>query len=854
MSPTTNSNNRSSSSTRDNQPYHRISNSISSIQHPLPSSPPTYDELVDSNTTTTGNTGNTPPIEQFEIDDSYFDYDTHQLHPQSRILIIYNFINNNIINPINKLIEPIYEGYKYFQLQYEKSILKLGNPLVVKRLLYVTFIMTLIFFISKYNTNDSIKGSSGGGGSSFNTGKLYNINKLQDAIHNYIDPELMKDNLQYFSSISHISGTKGDLTLAKYIEQSMKNNGIHNVEFNELQSLINYPSKNPDDTYIKLSDGSFTAKLYESDGSKLENFAFMPNSLNTEEINLKYIYLNYGLHQDYKSLDSNNINYRDKIALIKYGGGIPESNKVKLAQSKGIKAIIFISPKFNIPFSYMETIEHDDVIIRENVGLTRISPGDVLTPGWSSEDGYITRLSWEKSQTTPKIPTIPISNKDGQALIKKLGNNKGFKFPDGTYSGNDESDLTIQLKITNTIRELHPIWNVIGSIEGREQNDKAVIIGANRDSLCDGTIANGGSIVLLELIKIFTSLQRKFQWSPTRSIYFISFDGGEYNLAGSSEWIENRREILSKQGYLYIDLSDLVSGDKLQINAHPFLQGVIKGEFSKFRSGELYELFHNSYHGDLKELTIDNNFMEFKNYLPFINLLNIPSLEIKFVGDETYPKNSCFDDMSYFKYSHGDSSNSRMTKHAQIVELLARVILKFAEDPLIPYSFEELSNSLDHSIKDLQSYAQSSHSQLNFEPLFKANSILKDNGQKYEKWRFEWTRFIANSNGAEPSLYALTRWKWNENMLVFNNKFLRPFITPQSSHQGSELVRPGYLNRLFGMGYGTPLNDKTHEWNTFPEIREMIRMGADGGKIQNEINSLANTFAEAAREFLNLNS
>ncbi|RLV90331.1 Uncharacterized protein TRE1 [Spathaspora sp. JA1] len=800
----------------------------------LPSHPPNYQDI---------DTTNPPVIEQFEIDDSYYPEPIEQEPLLTRARIVtakyaYRF-NNKVISPLVKLIDPIYEGYKYFQLQYEKSILRLGNPLVVKRLLYVAFILLLLLVVSKYNTNDTIKGTSGG---TFTNGKFYDVDMLEDSIKSLINPKLMKENLEYFSSMPHMAGTKGDLTLAKYIERYMINNGINSIEFNELSSFLNYPGTKVanQDTYVKLSDGSFTAKLYE-EGTDL--LAYNPNGLttNNEQIEANYIYGNFGTLQDFKQLQDNNIDITDKIVLLNYGGDIPESTKLHYAFENHAKAVIFITPKFG---------DNHGVIQRENVGLTRMSPGDILTPGWASEDGYVTRVTWDKSEITPKIPSIPISYKDGEKLLSYL--DTGVKFAK-LFSGNGQG-IPLQIKISNTNRQVHPIWNVVGSIEGREQSEKGVIIGAARDSSCFGTMSsNSGTVALLEMIKIFTSLQRKHQWSPTRSIYFISFDATEYNLAGSGEWVEAKRETLRKQGYLYVDLSDLISGDELSIKAHPFLRDVINTRLTKVRSnvksqnGNWLNLF------DLFTITqnskISNDFLENKNYIPFINSVNLPSLEIKYKGVK-YPKNSCFDTFENFEKLKIDTS---MEKHSQLVEVISRIVLRFAEYPLIPYNFNDFGNSLENYIQDLSKFTQDIISKLDqpnkpiihFENLIRSNNFMKEIGRKYEDWASQWQSFIRDSRGLEPSVFAISRRNWNDNMLEFNSKFLFSDLHPTK--------RPGYTNILFGIPFEAPEFDREYEWNTFPKIRQYL-LDHDFGMVQQEMDRLAQILHDAANTVNDLES
>ena len=121
---------------------------------------------------------------------------------------------------------------------------------------------------------------------------------------------------------------------------------------------------------------------------------------------------------------------------------------------------------------------------------------------------------------------------------------------------------------------------------------------------------------------------------------------------------------LRKEGYLYIDMSDLVSGDELQIKAHPFLQESLKRALDKVKVDEGGETLLKLY--SKRKRSIGNDFLEEKNYVPFINLVNIPSMEVKFKG-KVYPKGSCYDTFENFENWDIDKS---MSKHVQLVELL----------------------------------------------------------------------------------------------------------------------------------------------------------------------------------------
>lgn len=821
----------------------------------MPFLPPSYDEAYENNLDT--RVGNANEIEQFEIDD--FEVEGIQrdgfLTRASLITKKLAMGVSNSVNKVTKMIDPIYEGLLFLNMQYEKVILKIGNPLVVKRLLYVFFMVVIVFLVSHYTINEGVNGTSGG---AFSSGKFYDIDVLSSVIEDHIDLRNMQNHLEYFSSMPHLAGTSGDLALAKYIETYMKNNGVQTIENFELKSYTNYPQSK---SFVKFADDSFEAKLYEGDEKSIEFLSHNPNSLKTDQpIEGKMIFVNYGTDGDFQRLQDENIDVKDCVLLTRYGGGTIESNKVLMAQDKGAKAVVFISRKVSIGKDD-NMIEYDDMIQRENVGLSRYSLGDILTPGWSSDEGYGSKLLWMKSKTTPKIPTIPISFKDGEKLLEVL-KEKGLKFQEDSFSGPiDDDSKKLKIHVSTTERDSHVLWNVIGTIQGREQHDKAIIIGAARDASCYGTVgSNTGTVVLLEMIKIFTTMQRKYNWTPSRTIKFISFDGTNYNLAGSTEWVEETKKTLRSQAYTYIDLSDAVSGDTLSIKANPFLHQIIKDCLKSVGSESIQskrvrdlKVQHKDKTIDLYELyklqnqgldAISNDLIEERNYIPFINILNVPSMEIKFKGTK-YPRHSCYDNYENFDKSKIDPT---MKKHGQLVELMSKLVLNIAEQAVIPFKFSQFVDRLFEYQVNLAKYIDEqlkkdthpSKPQIHYDKLIKSLNVLKEGASEFDTWVDSWKKFIVQSADIEPSLLAMKRWKWNDCLVEFNQHFISKEVQP---------ARPGYLNILFGASFNAPVKSQDEwNWNTFPLIRDFVDKG-DFGRAQYHIDQLADIIEYSAQQF-----
>lgn len=762
-------------------------------------------------------------MEQFEVDDTNV-ASTTKLSVFKRLAnasqrTIYS-INQNIVNPVRRAVDPFRQGLELADRAYELVILKIGNPLVVKRLLYVSFVVVLVNSLYYAERNESVKGVSGGG---FTDGKLFDIEMLGNSLKQYIDPLVLKENIEYVSSISRFPGTVGDLALARYIHSYFGNNGMKTAYIDEHKTYINYPGS--DGTYLKFSDGSFSAELLYGSGDDFQRLAFNPGALAADEmIEAPYIFANFGEYSDFQRLAESGISLEGCIVLVKYGGKDDEFMKVTFAHEQGAKALVFITP----PFTSSDKV-NDEYIAKVGVAKTRVCPGDILNP-LRNEDGndgheheqdqdQDHQQKWHDSPLTPDIPTIPVSWKDGQYLIEQLKNN-GIQFEDGTYSGTADKSKKLQFscKIKESVNQ--PIWNVVATIKGREQGGKAIVFGAARDSTCNGASTSASNTAaLLELVKMFTSLQRQYDWSPSRTIYFISFDATDYNLAGSAIWVNKSKRYLLEQLYTYIEVSDLYMGDLLSIFANPLVQGVVLDEMKNVVLDpahfngvlSLFELYTQQHGG---QAIISSSFLDEKNYVPFINSLNVPAIDIGFRSAErTFePFQSCLDLFEYLN----EHLDGKMHHQVAVIELLARLGLRLAEDPMIPFNLNQFANHIIAYKEDLQKQINDRpelHS-LSLTDLNRGISKLLTGAQSIEEFKQEWREFMKNSATMEPVMLGNTRRFTNENVVAFNRLFL--------DLRGHE-SRPGYYNFLTGTTYYAPkYGPSEHFWNSFPFVRDAI--------------------------------
>ena len=83
--------------------------------------------------------------------------------------------------------------------------------------------------------------------------------------------------------------------------------------------------------------------------------------------------------------------------------------------------------------------------------------------------------------------------------------------------------------------------------------DNSIVIGNHRDAWIVGGAGdpNSGSAVLNEVIRSFGEAL-KLGWKPLRTVVFASWDGEEYGLVGSTEWVEEYLPWLSKANVAYL--------------------------------------------------------------------------------------------------------------------------------------------------------------------------------------------------------------------------------------------------------------------------------------------------------------
>lgn len=731
-------------------------------------------------------------------------------------------LSSKFITPVQRMLDPIAAFFNYIGMKFDTFISRFGNPLILKRILYLFFVFFLIYVAFESGLlPGSTKDAFGG--------EYYDREQLVKFLKTSIRPNDMKERLEYLSSMPHLAGTTGDLTLAKYVEDQMVSFGMKQVSLTEHAAYISYPNETESAIELQLlGDNPYKASMKEDlvydhpSSSQTQPRPFHALSA-PGEVQGPLVYANYGTKEDFLLLKEKGISVEGCILLIK-NGKMESGLKVRLAEHAGAIGVVTFSDKsISDDALWPEGPDYPlGAVERSSMAISALLPGDILSPGFSSiaservaEPGSVINL--------PKIPAIPVSWRDAKPFLEAL---KGYGLQMDFWSSHEPNinewwtgnTSAPQARLANypIVKERHPIWNVRSKLEGLEQKELAIIIGAKRDSWCYGAAGSAsGTAVMLEVARIFTLMSAKLKWVPLRSIYFASWDGGDQNMAGTTEWVEYNINTLRQTGVVYINLDDAISGSTLDIKGHPMLktavQEVLETVFDPVYNKSMAEQFHRD---DLKPFDAPSD------HLPFLSYAGIASLDLSFKPKPGrgygHPKHSCFDSAEWMK-KFGDPD---FEYHKTLADIISKLILKLADDPIIPFDIGAYADALETYTDDLERYAQAQSSWtdtgaqvLEFTPLREAAEKIRKAYDTFVVWRDSWIALGATSG--EPPAFMHFRWSWNARLVNIDKHLLDFKGIPN---------RKWFKHIVFGPQLWHPTQGD-YLWGTFPAARDAIEAG-----------------------------
>ncbi|KAF2755506.1 protease [Pseudovirgaria hyperparasitica] len=545
-----------------------------------------------------------------------------------------------------------------------------------------------------------------------------------------------------------------------------------------------------------------------------------------------YVYVNYGTVYDYQDLVDANVTLSGKIALARYGG-VFRGLKVKRAQELGMVGVIMYTDpgddggvtEENGDKPYPHGLARQESSVqRGSVQFLSMAPGDPTTPGYPSLPGAERK---PVDHAIPSIPSLPISYKEALPLLKALNGygpkaSKFNKFWQGGglgYKGVDYNigptpdDLVINLSNEQDY-QITPLWNVIGIINGTIA-DEVIVLGNHRDAWIAGGAGdpNSGSAAMNEVVRSFgTALDAG--WKPLRTIVFASWDGEEYGLIGSTEWVEEYLPWLQTSTVAYLNVDVGTSGPHLHVASAPLLNTAFVSTLSKVQSPNqtvVNQTLADLWDGKIATMGSGSDFTAFQDFA------GIPSIDMGFQPGEhsaVYHYHSNYDSFSWMQ-KFGDPS---FQYHATIARVWALLAAKLVETPVLALNATEyatgLSGYLERAKKTAQKGTPAKHASI-FEPIEQVLTSLYSASVKLDQSAADLGESLKDPPPA---------WKWWERVRLYyltrkvNTKYKT--LERQFLHEEGLDGRSWFKHVVFAPGIWTG-----YAGATFPGLVESIEAG-----------------------------
>ncbi|ERS99244.1 hypothetical protein HMPREF1624_04442 [Sporothrix schenckii ATCC 58251] len=446
------------------------------------------------------------------------------------------------------------------------------------------------------------------------------------------------------------------------------------------------------------------------------------------------VYVNYGTYQDYADLEAANVSLKGAVVIARYGG-ILRGLKVKRAQELGaVGALLYSDPgddgeatEANGYKPYPDgPARQPSSVQRGSVQFLSVGPGDPTTPGYPSKPGA---PRGSPDQYIPSIPSIPISYVDALPILQALNGhglrskdlgkwwtrNEGLGHKGVEYNIGPTPADKVQVNLYNEQDyTTTPIWNVLGVFNGSVLPNEVVVVGNHRDAWIAGGAVdpNGASAILNEVVRAF-GVAAAQGWRPLRTIVFASWDGEEYGLLGSTEWVEEYLPWLQQASLAYVNLDTGASGPDFASSAVPLLHDLVHqvtGEVLSPNQTVPGQTVRDTWSGKIAPLGSGSD------YTAFLDYAGITSVDVRFSGggDAAAAAASSGGDKYvtpvYHYHSNYDSyhwaekyGDPGFAYHKTMAQILGLLTAHLATDLVVPFKASDYADALQTYVDKVRS-------------------------------------------------------------------------------------------------------------------------------------------------------
>ena len=641
--------------------------------------------------------------------------------------------------------------------------------------------------------------------------------------------DTLRAQLIALSAVPHEAGTERSHHVAEMILARFRSFGL-DASIEQFEALMPRPTSRslelvrPEQYVALLKEPALSEDPTSGQTDQLPTFnAYSPDGDVTGDL----VFVNYGIPDDYRVLDSLGISVRGKIVIAKYGESWRGIKPKVAAEHGAIGCLIYSDPKDDGYFV-------DDVYpkgpMRPWQGVQRGSvmdmplyPGDPLSPGWASRPGS-RRLTIAEAQTIEKIPVLPISYGDALPLLRNLGGPVAPEawrgaLPITYHIGPGPGQVHLAVSFDWKTR---PLYDVVARIPGSVYPDQWVIWGNHHDAWVNGAQDPlSGQVSLDEAARALGALL-KTGWRPARTIILVAWDGEEWGLLGSTEWAEAHQDELRTKGVVYFNGDAMASGWLSSSGSHSlqeFMREVARDVPAPLGTGSALEAAQEHRReeaararpargrgadGEAPDTAFSIGALgSGSDYTAFIDHVTMPSVDVSYGGavhGGIY--HSIYDDYTFF-LRFVDSTLSSEVAQARTV---GTAVLRMADAPVLPFEFRTVARTYQRYADEISRLAARNDTTrgLDLAQLKAAIARLDSAGQRFDT-------AMAALDAATPERLAARRAEMGRaNQLIY--------ATEQALGDTAGLPRrPWFRHLIYAPGFYTGYGVKT-----MPGIREAV--------------------------------
>ena len=660
--------------------------------------------------------------------------------------------------------------------------------------------------------------------------------RLEERLRATPSADSLRSLMRRLSEDPHEAGTDRSLRVAEQIVAYFKAAGL-DARIERFEALMPRPVSR---TLELVAPERYTAKLQEPplpedkdsrDANQLPTF----NAYSADgDVTAPLVFVNYGIPEDYKVLDSLGIDVRGKIVIAKYGRSW-RGIKPKLAAEHGaVGCLIYSDPKDD---GFFENDVYPRGPMRPDHGVQRGSvldmptyPGDPLTPGWAGEAGG-RKLARADAKTLMTIPVLPISYGDALPLLRNLSGPVAPEswrgaLPITYHIGGGPAQVRLALRFEWQVR---PLYNAVARIPGAVYPDQWIVQGNHHDAWVNGAEDPiSGMVATMETARSLGALL-KTGWRPMRTIILAGWDGEEWGLLGSTEWAEKYRDQLRANGVAYFNSDsndrgwlDVSGSHSLQTFATEVARDIrdpVRGksmldatlehrrreERKKAREPSDSALRADSVppSGRLDTLFTIGALGSGSDFTPFIQHVGMPTLQMGYGGEvNSGIYHSIYDSFDFYR-RFNDSTFVYGVAESQT---MGTAILRLAEAPVLPFEFTNVARTYRKYLDELVKGAakEPATKALDLSSVRQAVDRLQRAGDRYE------SAYAAVASAPSSRLRARRRQLGEANALLYRSELA---LTDAAGLEGREWFKHLIYAPGFYTGYGV---------KTMPGIREAI--------------------------------